>query len=327
MSRTNFKELLDAGVHFGHLKRKWNPNMAPYIFMERNGIHIIDLEKTTAKIDEAAAAMKQIVKSGRKILFVATKKQAKEIVAEKVKKINMPYVTERWPGGMLTNFPTIRKAVKKMSAIDKMATDGTFNNLSKREKLQITRQRAKLEKNLGSIADLTRLPAALFVVDVSKENIAVREARRLNIPVFGMVDTNSDPTRIDFPIPANDDASKSIALIVNILTTAIHEGLDERKMEKEKEAVSKDKKADKKEDAEEEATAMKDTSSKDQPVPKGTTEVKTKTPTEKQVYESVEEKDLKSNAKTETKTTPQEEDTKEQPEVKETKESVVKEKE
>lgn len=246
MSRTNFKELLDAGVHFGHLKRKWNPNMAPYIFMERNGIHIIDLEKTTAKIDEAAAAMKQIAKSGRKILFVATKKQAKDIVAERVKKINMPYVTERWPGGMLTNFPTIRKAVKKMASIDKMASEGTFTNLSKREKLQITRQRAKLEKNLGSISDLTRLPAALFVVDVSKEYIAVREAKRLTIPVFGMVDTNSDPTAIDFPIPANDDASKSIALIVDILVNAVQEGLEERKMEKEKEASAKDKKPDKK---------------------------------------------------------------------------------
>jgi small subunit ribosomal protein S2 len=268
MSRTNFKELLDAGVHFGHLKRKWNPNMAPYIFMERNGIHIIDLEKTVAKIDEAAAAMKQIAKSGRKILFVATKKQAKDIVAEKVKKINMPYVTERWPGGMLTNFPTIRKAVKKMGSIDKMASEGTFANLSKREKLQITRQRAKLEKNLGSIADLTRLPAALFVVDVSKEYIAVREAKRLTIPVFGMVDTNSDPTSIDFPIPANDDASKSIALIVDILTNAVQEGLEERKMEKEKEVLSKEKKPEKKpkdekkqekeditEDVEEEETA------------------------------------------------------------------------
>ncbi len=246
MSRTNFKELLDAGVHFGHLKRKWNPNIAPYIFMERNGIHIIDLEKTVVKIDEAAAAMKQIAKSGRKILFVATKKQAKDIVAEKVKSINMPYVTERWPGGMLTNFPTIRKAVKKMSAIDKMSSDGTFANLSKREKLQITRQRAKLEKNLGSIADLTRLPAALFVVDVSKEYIAVREAKRLTIPVFGMVDTNSDPTSINFPIPANDDASKSIALIIDILTNAVQEGLEERKMEKEKETPSKEKKAVKK---------------------------------------------------------------------------------
>jgi len=260
MSRTNFKELLDAGVHFGHLKRKWNPNMAPYIFMERNGIHIIDLEKTVAKIDEAAAAMKQIAKSGRKILFVATKKQAKEIVAEKVKNINMPYVTERWPGGMLTNFPTIRKAVKKMASIDKMASEGTFANLSKREKLQITRQRAKLEKNLGSIVDLTRLPAALFVVDVSKEYIAVREAKRLTIPVFGMVDTNSNPNSIDFPIPANDDASKSIALIVDILANAIQEGLEERKMEKEKETPSKEKKSDKK--PKDEKTQEKESSTK-----------------------------------------------------------------
>lgn len=235
MSRTNFKELLDAGVHFGHLKRKWNPAMAPYIFMERNGIHIIDLEKTVAKIDEAADAIKQIARSGKKILFVATKKQAKEIVAERVSKANMPYVTERWPGGMLTNFPTIRKAVKKMSTIDKMATDGTFNNLSKREKLQITRQRAKLEKNLGSISDLTRLPAALFVVDITKEYIAVREAKRLGIPVFAMVDTNSDPTIVDFPIPANDDASKSISLIVDILCKSIEEGQNERKAEKDKE--------------------------------------------------------------------------------------------
>ncbi len=265
MSRTNFKELLDAGVHFGHLKRKWNPNMAPYIFMERNGIHIIDLEKTVAKLDEAAAAMKQIAKSGRKILFVATKKQAKDIVAERVNKINMPYVTERWPGGMLTNFPTIRKAVKKMAAIDKMASDGTFANLSKREKLQITRQRAKLEKNLGSIADLTRLPAALFVVDVSKEYIAVREAKRLTIPVFGMVDTNSDPNSIDFPIPANDDASKSIALIVDLLVNAVQEGLEERKMEKEKEAYSKEKKVDKitkDEKKQEKVSSEKDTEEK-----------------------------------------------------------------
>jgi len=235
MPETSFKELLDAGVHFGHLKRKWNPAMAPYIFMEKNGIHIIDLNKTEVKLNEAASAMKQIAKSGRKILFVATKKQAKDIVAEKVKTINMPYVTERWPGGMLTNFPTIRKAVKKMSAIDKMATDGTFDTLSKRERLQITRQRAKLEKNLGSIADLTRLPAAMFVVDVHKEYIAVREANRLNIPVFAMIDTNSDPRTIDFPIPANDDASKSISLIINFVTDAVAEGLNERKMEKEKE--------------------------------------------------------------------------------------------
>ena len=242
MARTNFKELLDAGVHFGHLKRKWNPAMAPYIFMERNGIHIIDLEKTVEKIDEAASAMKHIAKSGKKVLFVATKKQAKEIVAEKVKAVNMPYVTERWPGGMLTNFPTIRKAVKKMSSIDKMATDGTFLNLSKRERLQVTRQRAKLEKTLGSIIDLTRLPSALFIVDVCKEHIAVREAKRLGIPVFAMVDTNSDPSDIEFPIPANDDASKSISLIIGILCQAIEEGLNERKIEKDKEPQQKDKK-------------------------------------------------------------------------------------
>ena len=242
MPRTDFKTLLDAGVHFGHLKRKWNPAMAPYIFMERNGIHIIDLEKTIVKLDEAASAMKQIAKSGKKVLFVATKKQAKEIVAEKVKKVNMPYVTERWPGGMLTNFPTIRKAVKKMGSIDKMATDGTFANMSKREKLQVTRQRAKLDKNLGSIVDLTRLPSALFVVDVCKEHIAVREAKRLGIPVFAMVDTNSDPSNIDFPIPANDDASKSITLIVDILCQSIEEGLNERKFEKDKDPGMKDKK-------------------------------------------------------------------------------------
>ena len=242
MPRTNFQELLDAGVHFGHLKRKWNPAMAPYIFMERNGIHIIDLEKTVVKLDEAASAMKQIARSGKKILFVATKKQAKEIVAEKVKEVNMPYVTERWPGGMLTNFPTIRKAVKKMGSIDKMATDGTFTNLSKRERLQVTRQRAKLEKNLGSIVDLTRLPSALFVVDVCKEHIAVREAKRLGIPVFAMVDTNSDPSDIEFPIPANDDASKSISLIVGLLCQSIEEGLNERKLEKDKEPATKDKK-------------------------------------------------------------------------------------
>jgi small subunit ribosomal protein S2 len=243
MPRTNFKELLDAGVHFGHLKRKWNPAMAPYIFMERNGIHIIDLEKTAQKIDEAASAIKHIAKSGKKVLFVATKKQAKEIVAEKVKAVNMPYVVERWPGGMLTNFPTIRKAVKKMSSIDRMATDGTFLNLSKRERLQITRQRAKLEKTLGSIIDLTRLPSALFIVDVSKEHIAVREAKRLGIPVFAMVDTNSDPSDIDFVIPANDDASKSISLIIGILCQAIEEGLSERKLEKDKEPVQKEKKS------------------------------------------------------------------------------------
>lgn len=241
MPRTNFKELLDAGVHFGHLKRKWNPAMAPYIFMERNGIHIIDLEKTVLKIDEAASAMKQIAKSGRKVLFVATKKQAKDIVAEKVGAVNMPFVTERWPGGMLTNFPTIRKAVKKMSSIDKMATDGTFDNLSKREKLQITRQRAKLEKNLGSIADMTRQPSALFVVDVAKEHIAVHEAKRLGIPVFAMVDTNSDPSDIDFVIPANDDAAKSITLVIELMTQAIAEGLNERKAEKDKDGAQSER--------------------------------------------------------------------------------------
>lgn len=241
MNNVTFEQLLEAGVHFGHLKRKWNPAMAPYIFMEKNGIHIIDLHKTAIKLNEACQAIKQIAKSGRKILFVATKKQAKDIVAERVKKINMPYVTERWPGGMLTNFPTIRKAVKKMAAIDKMSADGTFDNLSKREKLQIARQRAKLEKNLGSIADLSRLPAAIFVVDILKEHIAVKEARRLNIPVFAMVDTNSDPNLVDFPIPANDDASKSIALIVDAICNAIEEGLSERKVEKEAEPEKSEK--------------------------------------------------------------------------------------
>lgn len=232
MSRTNFDTLLEAGCHFGHLKRKWNPAMAPYIFMERNGIHIIDLHKTVAKIDEAAEAMKQIAKSGKKILFVATKKQAKQTVAEKAASVNMPYVIERWPGGMLTNFPTIRKAVKKMASIDKLTADGTYSNLSKREILQISRQRAKLEKNLGSIADLTRLPAALFVVDVMKEQIAVREANRLGIPVFGIVDTNSNPDNIDFMIPANDDASKSIEVILDAICAAVSEGLEERKIER-----------------------------------------------------------------------------------------------
>ncbi len=233
MPRTNFQELLDAGAHFGHLKRKWNPNMEPYIFMEKNGIHIIDLQKTIVKIDEAAAAIKQIAKSGRKVLFVATKKQAKDLVAELVGSVGMPYVTERWPGGMLTNFPTIRKAVKKMVSIDRLAKDASWDNLSKREKLQISRQHAKLEKMLGSISDLSRLPAALFIVDVMKERIAVREAQRLGIPVFAMVDTNSNPDDVDFVIPANDDASQSIKLIVGIMTDAIREGLSERKVEKD----------------------------------------------------------------------------------------------
>ena len=232
MSRTNFDQLLQAGCHFGHLKRKWNPAMAPYIFMERNGIHIIDLNKTVAKIDEAAEALKAIAKAGKKILFVATKKQAKEIVAEKAASVNMPYVNERWAGGTLTNFPTIRKAVKKMTNIDKLMNDGTFANLSKRELLQITRQRAKLEKNLGSISDLTRLPNALFVVDVMKEHIAVKEANRLGIPVFGIVDTNSNPKNIDFVIPANDDAKDSVETILNAVCGAIAEGIAERKVEK-----------------------------------------------------------------------------------------------
>ncbi len=232
MSRTNFDQLLQAGCHFGHLKRKWNPAMAPYIYTERNGIHIIDLHKTVAKIDEAAEALKQIAKSGKKILFVGTKKQTKDVIAEKAASVNMPYVIERWPGGMLTNFPTIRKAVKKMANIDRLMTDGTFNNLSKRELLQVTRQRAKLEKNLGSIVDLTRLPSALFVVDVLKEQIAVREANRLGIPVFGIVDTNSEPKNIDFVIPANDDAKDSVEAILNACCTAIAEGIEERKVEK-----------------------------------------------------------------------------------------------
>ena len=242
MSRTTFDELLQAGCHFGHLKRKWNPAMRPYIFMERNGIHIIDLNKTVAKIDEAADALKAIAKSGRKILFVATKKQAKDIVAEKAASVNMPYVIERWPGGMLTNFPTIRKAVKKMANIDKMMNDGTFSNLSKRELLQINRQRAKLEKNLGSISDLTRLPSALFVVDVMKEHIAVKEANRLGIPVFGIVDTNSDPRNIDYVIPANDDAKDSIEVILNACCAAIAEGLEEHKAEKADEKAAADQK-------------------------------------------------------------------------------------
>ena len=232
MARTNFDQLLQAGCHFGHLKRKWNPAMAPYIYTERNGIHIIDLHKTVAKIDEAADALKQIAKSGKKVLFVATKKQTKEIIAEKAQSVGMPYVTERWPGGMLTNFPTIRKAVKKMANIDNLMQDGTFSNLSKRELLQVTRQRAKLEKNLGSIADLTRLPSALFVVDVLKEQIAVREANRLGIPVFGIVDTNSDPKNIDFIIPANDDAKDSVEVILSACCAAINEGIEERKVEK-----------------------------------------------------------------------------------------------
>jgi small subunit ribosomal protein S2 len=251
MARTNFDELLESGVHFGHLKRKWNPHMAPYIFDEKKGIHIIDLNKTVVKLDEAANALKQIAKSGKKIIFVATKKQAKDIVAEKVGAVNMPFVTERWSGGMLTNFATIRKAIRKMSQIDKMETDGTFQILSKRERLQVTRQRAKLEKNLGSIADLTRLPAAVFLVDVRKEHIALAEAKKLGIPTFAMVDTNSDPRSVDFAIPSNDDASKSIAKIMDVVTGAIAEGLSERKMDKDKKeaAPKKEKAAEEKSEA------------------------------------------------------------------------------
>lgn len=233
MSRISFNELLEAGAHFGHLKRKWNPAMAPYIFTEKNGIHIIDLNKTVVKIDEACNVLKGFARQGKKILFVATKKQAKDIVAEKVKTIGMPYVTERWPGGMLTNFATIRKAVRKMSSIDKMATDGTWDNLSKKEKLMLSRERAKLEHQFGSIADLTRLPAAIFIVDISKEHIAVAEAKRLGITTFAIVDTNSDPNQVDYPIPANDDASTSISLLMNIVVKAIEEGLAERKLDKE----------------------------------------------------------------------------------------------
>jgi len=255
MSRTNFDQLLEAGVHFGHLKSKWNPAMAPYIFMERNGIHIIDLNKTVAKIDEAAEQLKALAKSGKKVLFVATKKQAKEIIAEKAQAVGMPYVIERWPGGMLTNFATIRKAVKKMATIDKLTKDGTYDNLSKRERLQVSRQREKLEKNLGSIADLTRLPSAIFVVDVMKEHIAVAEAIRLGIPVFAMVDTNSNPKGVDYVIPANDDATKSIAIVVNTLCDAIAEGIEERKVEKaDQEAAEASGKGGKKAPAAEEAT-------------------------------------------------------------------------
>lgn len=258
MARTNYNELLDAGVHFGHLKRKWNPNMAPYIFMERNGIHIIDLNKTIAKIDEAAAALKQIAKSGKKILFVATKKQAKDTVSKLVEQVNMPYVTERWPGGMLTNFATIRKAVKKMSAIDRMETDGTFDNMSKRERLQILRERAKLEKQLGSISDLNRLPAAIFIVDICKENIAVAEAHKLNIPTFAVVDTNANPHDVDYPIPANDDASKSIHIIVKLMIEAIQEGLEERKLEKDKAMEEEEEREQEEAEARKKAYSLED---------------------------------------------------------------------
>ncbi len=244
MSRTSFNELLEAGVHFGHLKRKWNPNMAPYIFSEKKGIHIIDLNKTIVKLDEASNAIKQIAKSGKKILFVATKKQAKEVVTDRVTPVNMPFVIERWPGGMLTNFATIRKSIRKMAAIDKMTTDGTASNISKRERLQLSRSRAKLEKNLGSIVDMTRLPAALFIIDINKEHIAVAEAKRLNIPVFALVDTNANPNTVDFAIPANDDASKSIAKILDIIVIAINEGLEERKADKNAEKSAEENEAE-----------------------------------------------------------------------------------
>lgn len=244
MSRTSFNELLEAGAHFGHLKRKWNPAMAPYIFTEKNGIHIIDLNKTVVKLDEACNVLKGFARQGKKILFVATKKQAKEIVAEKVKTLGMPYVTERWPGGMLTNFATIRKAVRKMTSIDKMATDGTFDNMSKKEKLMLSRERAKLEHQLGSIADLTRLPSALFIIDISKEHIAVAEAKRLGITTIAVVDTNSDPNQVDYAIPANDDASTSISLIMSIVAKAIEEGLAERKLDKDKSDEDKEEEAE-----------------------------------------------------------------------------------
>ena len=240
MEKVEVKDLIEAGVHFGHLTRKWDPNMAPYIYMERNGIHIINLYKTAAKIQETCDALSKIAASGRKILFVATKKQAKDIVAEKAAAVNQPYITERWPGGMLTNFVTIRKAVKKMSAIDRMKKDGTFNSLSKKERLQVDRQRAKLEKNLGSISDMTRLPGALFVVDIKREHIAIKEAQKLNIPIFAMVDTNSDPRQVDYLIPSNDDASKSISKILSIVTSAVQDGLDTRKSERAEKVETKE---------------------------------------------------------------------------------------
>jgi small subunit ribosomal protein S2 len=257
MSRTSFNELLEAGAHFGHLRRKWNPAMAPYIFAEKNGIHIIDLNKTVVKIEEAANALKQIARSGKKVLFVATKKQAKEIVSDKIKSINMPYVTERWPGGMLTNFATIRKAIRKMGALEKMVTDGTYDNISKKERLMFSREKAKLEIQFGSIADLTRLPAAIFIVDITKEHIAVKEAKRLNIPTFAIVDTNSNPNEVDFPIPANDDASTSIAHIIDVMAKAIAEGLSERKIDKETQSADEKETGANIERAEELAEAVK----------------------------------------------------------------------
>lgn len=262
MSKKQFNEFLEAGVHFGHLKRKWNPAMAPYIFGEKKGIHVIDLNKTIVKLDDATAALKQIAKSGKKVLFVATKKQAREILEDKCKAVNMPFVTERWPGGMLTNFSTIRKSIRKMAAIDKMKTDGTLDTMSKRERLQVARQRAKLDKNLGSIADLTRLPAAIFIIDIRKEHIAVAEAKKLNIPTFAMVDTNSDPNMVDFPIPSNDDATKSIEKIISVVTEGIKEGLEERKAGKDKPKSEKDSDDDNEEevDTTEESTVETESS-------------------------------------------------------------------
>ncbi len=265
MPRTTFNQLLESGAHFGHLKRKWNPAMAPYIYAEKNGIHIIDLNKTVVKIDEAATALQQIARSGKKILFVATKKQAKDIVAERVKPLNMPYVTERWPGGMLTNFQTIRKSIRRMGQIDKMVTDGTFDSISKKERLQFSRERAKLETQFGSMADLSRLPAALFIVDITKEHIAVKEAKRLNIPTFAIVDTNSNPNEVDFAIPANDDASTSIAYITQLMADAIQEGLAERKVDKESQAAEeKETKEDSKHEAEELAAGLHIKGAKDE---------------------------------------------------------------
>ena len=296
MEKTTFEQMLQAGVHFGHLKRKWNPHMAPYIFTEKKGIHIIDLHKTGVKLEEAAAAMKQIAKSGKKILFVATKKQAKEIVADRVKAVGMPYVTERWSGGMLTNFATIRKGVRKMSQIDKMEQDGTLNTMSKRERLQVSRQRAKLEKNLGSISDLTRIPSAIFIVDVVKENIALAEARKLGIPVFAMVDTNSDPRPVDFPIPANDDASRSIGLVLDVLVQAVAEGLQDRKADKDQadaQAAAKKAKAEAAKAApevSEEAAAEAPVAAEEVVAVEAKTEEKTEAKTEDKAEDKADEK-------------------------------------
>ena len=304
-SKIEVKDLLEAGVHFGHLTRKWNPNMAPYIYMERNGIHVINLYKTVAKLEEANEALKKIASSGRKILFVATKKQAKDIVADKVSKVNMPYITERWPGGMLTNFVTIRKAVKKMAAIDRMKKDGTFNTLSKKERLQVDRLRAKLDKNLGSISDMTRLPGALFIVDTMREHIAVKEAQKLNIPIFAMVDTNSDPRDVDYAVPSNDDAGKSIEIIMESVTQAVAEGLEERKSEKTGGKDKEEAKADKTEEApkKEEKKAEEEPAKKAEAAPKKEEKATEEKPVEKaeaapkKEEKAAEEKPAKKEAK------------------------------